>query len=220
MKKKYVWPLLMISAVICLLGALMLGNSQPVLLDNGEDISSHVGAGMVFIPEDDVPLSETPDLSDAENTEVSEETDGETVKETVNMYEGLDETQIKYVDEVVKLVNEARAEAGVPALVLDVNLRKAAQVRAAECVGTFSHTRPDGTSYKTAIQQAGVESNYTGENAATGHTSPKQVVDRLMKSDGHRANILNPNFTKIGIGLEKNVGNRYGGYAWTQLFVK
>lgn len=216
MKKRYTRPLLMIVAGICLVGVLMWANSQPVLLDNEEDSSSPIGAGMVLIPEDDVPLSETPELPDTESTEVSEETS----EDTVNMYEGLDETQIKYVDEVVKLVNEARAEAGVPALVLDVNLRKAAQVRAAECVGTFSHTRPDGTSYKTAIQQAGVESKYTGENVATGHTSPKQVVDRLMKSDGHRANILNPNFTKIGIGLEKNVGNRYGGYSWSQLFVK
>lgn len=216
MKKRYARPLLMIAAGICLVGTLMWANSQPVLLENEEDSASHLEAGMVFIPEGDVPLSETPATPETENNETS----GEAGEETVDMYEGLNETQIEYVDEVVRLVNEARAEAGVAPLTLDVNLRKAAQVRAAECVGTFSHTRPDGTSYKTAIQQAGVESNYTGENAATGHTSPQQVVERLMKSEGHRANILNPNFTKIGVGLEKNVGNRYGGYAWAQLFVK
>ena len=79
---------------------------------------------------------------------------------------------------------------------------------------------PDGTPYKTAIAEAGVQSNYTGENVATGHTSPQQVVSRLLKSEGHRANIVNEKFTRIGIGLEKNVGNRYGGYSWSQLFVK
>ena len=173
---------------------------------------------MVLIPEEDVPLAGTPEAPDTENAENPEE--NTEIEDTVDLYEGLNETQIKYVDEVLKLVNEARAEAGVPALELDASLRKAAQVRAAECVETFSHTRPNGTSYKTAITEAGVESKYTGENVATGHTSPKQVVDRLMKSEGHRANILNADFTKIGIGLEKNAGNRYGGYAWSQLFVK
>lgn len=217
MKKKYTRPLLTIAAGICIAGALVWANSQPALLENDEP-SSPLGAGMVLIPEEDVPLAGTPEAPDTENAENPEE--NTEIEDTVDLYEGLNETQIKYVDEVLKLVNEARAEAGVPALELDASLRKAAQVRAAECVETFSHTRPNGTSYKTAITEAGVESKYTGENVATGHTSPKQVVDRLMKSEGHRANILNANFTKIGIGLEKNVGNRYGGYSWSQLFVK
>ena len=216
MKKKS-FPLLTIVAGICIMGVLVWAASQPALLENNEP-SSPLGAGMALIPEEDVPLTDTPETPAAENTE----TPGETTEteNTVDLYEGLDETQIKYVDEVLKLVNEARAETGVPPLELDASLRKAAQVRAAECVETFSHTRPNGASYQTAIAEAGVESKYTGENVATGHTSPKQVVDRLMKSEGHRANILNADFTKIGIGLEKNAGNRYGGYAWSQLFVK
>lgn len=216
MKKKCAQPVLIFAVMFCLVGVLMWSNVHPVLLANDGDRMSSIGAGMILIPDENMPLTESPAQLEPESGEVAEGTD----KEKIDMYEGLDETQIQYVDEVVKLVNEARAEAGVPALVLDVNLRKAAQVRAAECVGTFSHTRPDGTSYKTAIQQAGVESTYTGENVATGHTTPKMVVARLLKSEGHRANILNPNFTKIGIGLEKNAGNRYGGYSWTQLFVK
>ena len=84
----------------------------------------------------------------------------------------------------------------------------------------FSHTRPDGTSYKTAISEAGVVSNYTGENVACGHSSAQQVVKAWLNSPGHKDNILNSNFTKIGVGLEKNVGNGYRGYAWAQLFVK
>lgn len=133
-------------------------------------------------------------------------------------YAGLDETQIQYVNEVLRLVNEARAGAGLTALRLDPALRGAAQVRAAECVSVFSHTRPDGTSYKTAVAQAGVVSNYLGENAASGQTTPKQAVDGWLESSGHRANILNPHFTRIGVGLSKNTGGIYGGYAWVQLF--
>ena len=124
------------------------------------------------------------------------------------------------MNEVLELVNKARADAGLAALELDPALCGAAQVRAKECVGTFSHTRPDGTKYKTAISEAGVDSNYTGENVATGHTSARQVVDAWLRSEGHRANILNEKFTKLGVGFSPNTGNRYRGYAWSQLFVK
>ena len=119
------------------------------------------------------------------------------------------------------LVNAARAEAGAGPLTLNPDLRKAAQVRAAECVTTFSHTRPTGTSYKTAIAEAGVipPVGYLGENVATGHTTPQMVVERWLQSEGHKKNILNPNYTQIGIGLEKNSGNGYKGYSWAQLFV-
>ena len=137
MKKKS-FPLLTIVAGICIMGVLVWAASQPALLENNEP-SSPLGAGMALIPEEDVPLTDTPETPAAENTE----TPGETTEteNTVDLYEGLDETQIKYVDEVLKLVNEARAETGVPPLELDASLRKAAQVRAAECVETFSHTR-------------------------------------------------------------------------------
>lgn len=217
MKRKYTLPLLAVIAVLCIGGAWMWSNTQPTLLENDAP-SSPLATGMVLIPEDDVPMADLPETTLSETAEDAEASTN--AEDAVDMYEGLDETQIKYVNEVLKLVNEARAEAGVPALELDVSLRKAAQIRAKECVGTFSHTRPNGTSYKTAISEVGVETKYTGENVATGHTSAKQVVDRWLKSEGHRANILNANFTKIGIGLEKNVGNRYGGYSWSQLFVK
>ena len=93
-------------------------------------------------------------------------------------------------------------------------------VRAGECVSTFSHTRPNGTKYKTAIAEAGVVSNYTGENVASGYTSAKQVVSGWLNSEGHRANILNEKFTKLGVGFVANTGNRYKGFAWSQLFVR
>ena len=91
-------------------------------------------------------------------------------------------------------------------------------MRAAECEISFSHTRPDGTKYKTAITDAGISSGYTGENVATGYTTADQAMAGWLKSEGHRANILNEHFTKIGIASKKN-NNQYGGYTWEQLFI-
>lgn len=209
MKGKYMISLLALLAAVFLGGTLLL-EEQPALLPNdGAPLPAETDT--IVLPDDEVPLASLPD---------DEVPLASLPEDAADPYEGLNDTQIKYVEEVLTLVNEARAQAGAAALTLDPDLRKAAQVRAGECVGTFSHTRPNGTSYKTAITEAGIQSGYTGENVATGHTSAKQVVDRWLQSEGHRANILNENFTKIGIGLEKNTGNRYGGYAWAQLFVK
>ena len=204
MKKRYLISLL--AAAVVVAGGLMLMRPQSALLDPQDPIFTEDSDDEIFLEDEDVPLASLP----GEEGEPADPYEGM----------GLDETQIKYIEEVVALVNKARVEAGVHELTIDYDLCRAAQVRAKECVTTFSHTRPDGTPYKTAIAEAGVVSNYTGENVATGHTSPQQVVSRLLKSEGHKANIINEKFTRIGIGLEKNVGNRYGGYAWSQLFVK
>ncbi len=209
MKKKYARLLVGMIMVVCFVGVLARPNSRPTLLENDESLFFEDGS--VFIPDDNVPMGAMPEL---------DMTDGSNEAEGADLYAGLDDTQIKYVNEVLQLVNEARAKEGLPALALDPGLRQAAQVRASECVGTFSHTRPNGASYKTAIAEAGVQSGYTGENVATGHTSARQVVQGWLNSPGHRENVLNENFTRIGIGLEKNVGNPYGGYSWAQLFVK
>ena len=203
MKKKYLVSILAVVVILFAGGAFLL-NPAADLLEN-DPAEEVLDDGFLEIEDEDTPLSDLP----------AEETPAE-----VDPYEGLDATQKKYVDEIVTLVNQAREKEGLQPLTLDPQLRKGAQVRAAECVKVFSHTRPDGTSYKTAISEAGVVSNYTGENVACGHSSAQQVVKAWLNSPGHKDNILNSNFTKIGVGLEKNVGNGYRGYAWAQLFVK
>ena len=201
MKKKHIISLLLVAVILVAGGAFMMKPSAD-LLEN-DPVEEVPDDGFLDIEDEAPPLSDLP-------------TEGE----EVDPYEGLDQTQIKYVDEIVTLVNQAREKEGLQPLVLDPQLRKGAQVRAEECVKVFSHTRPNGTSYKTAISEAGVVSNYTGENVACGHSSAQQVVKAWLNSPGHRDNILNSNFTKIGVGLEKNVGNGYKGYSWSQLFVK
>lgn len=200
MKKKYIFPLLALALIVCAAG-FMLRGKDAVILEN-DYVPDEIGEDEFFIEDGDVPLSDLP---------------GEE-EESVDMYAGLDETQKKYVDEVVSLVNKERVAAGLNELTLHYELRLAAQIRAEECMTVFSHTRPDGTSFKTAITEAGAPSSYNGENVALGYTSAQHVVSGWMSSPGHRDNILNPRFNMIGVGLIKNKGNGYGGYSWSQLF--
>lgn len=125
------------------------------------------------------------------------------------------EEELTFVRQVVKLVNEERAKAGLSELTIDTNVEAAAQVRAREIKQSFSHTRPDGSKFSTALQEQGVNYKGAGENIAWGQKSPEAVMQAWMNSDGHRANILNAKFTKIGVGYYQDAnGTNY----WTQLF--
>ncbi len=124
-------------------------------------------------------------------------------------------TELSYAQQVVKLVNEERAKNGLSALTIDKSVESAALVRSKEIEKSFSHTRPNGSSFSTALKEQGVGFMGAGENIAWGQKSPEEVMNGWMNSEGHRANILNPKFTKIGVGYYKNSnGTNY----WTQLF--
>ena len=126
-----------------------------------------------------------------------------------------DTENANFVRQVVNLVNQERAKAGLSPVTADTSIQAAAQVRAKEIEKSFSHTRPDGSSFSTALTQQGVTYRGSGENSAWGQKTPEQVMNGWMNSDGHRANILNKNFTKIGVGYHQNAsGTNY----WTQLF--
>ncbi|KMW22659.1 CAP domain-containing protein [Enterocloster citroniae] len=128
-----------------------------------------------------------------------------------------DGSQDAFANQVVKLVNEERAKAGLSPLSVNSKAVNAAQTRAREIEKSFSHTRPDGSSFNTALTEAGVSFRGAGENIAYGQTTPQQVMEGWMNSSGHRANILNANYTSIGVGHYKNgAGVDY----WTQLFIQ
>ena len=128
-----------------------------------------------------------------------------------------DGSQDAFANQVVKLVNEERAKAGLSPLTVNSKAANAAQTRAREIEKSFSHTRPDGSSFNTALTEAGVSFRGAGENIAYGQTTPQQVMEGWMNSSGHRANILNANYTSIGVGHYKNgAGVDY----WTQLFIQ
>lgn len=114
-------------------------------------------------------------------------------------------TQNEYTAQIVKLVNQARAEAGVPALSESAALDKDAAQRALEVNTTHAHTRPDGSAWYTLDP-----ANMYGENIAFEFElsdSPEDVFTAWMNSEGHRANILDPSFSAIGVGYYINDNN-------------
>ena len=115
---------------------------------------------------------------------------------------------------VLNLVNQNRSSAGLHSLKLDSSLCAAAQIRANEIVSSFSHTRPDGRKFSTVLTDNGIRFTAAGENIAWGQRSPEEVMSAWMNSDGHRANIMNQTYTKLGVGHVTVNGRQY----WVQLF--
>lgn len=179
---------------------------------------------------DKTPITPTTPTKPAENNndESKADTSTDTEKETDNKNNdktdasekpavSTDESFADYANEVLRLVNIERAKEGLSALTLETKLCDAANVRAEEIVKSFSHTRPDGTSCFTAVKDAGYTSYKTlGENIAAGQKTPEAVVTAWMNSEGHRANIMSKNFTKLGVGYVNTSGG-YGHY-WVQMF--
>lgn len=127
-----------------------------------------------------------------------------------------DPDALSYAEQVVKLVNQERAKAGLAPLTLSQPVALAAQVRAKEITQSFSHTRPDGRSFSTALTEQKVSYRSSGENIAWGQKTPEQVMQGWMNSEGHRKNIMNAKFTSIGVGYYRNAS---GVNYWTQLFI-
>lgn len=128
-------------------------------------------------------------------------------------------TYSAYASEVLRLVNIERDKVGAAHLVLDGALCDAANMRAIEMdySGNFSHTRPDGRDYFTVFSFCKISFYTCGENIAAGYPTPAAVVDGWMNSTGHKANILNAAFTKMGLGYSTGGGGEYRHY-WAQEF--
>ena len=122
-------------------------------------------------------------------------------------------------EEVIRLTNAEREKAGLNPLEMDNSLMKAADVRVKEMGESFSHTRPDGSKYITAAQEAGYSGSYVGENGSAGKSTAEYIVSSWMNSEGHRENILNPNYNYIGVAYNYNIGSEYGSYC-VQIFAR
>ena len=120
-------------------------------------------------------------------------------------------------NQVLNLVNKERAAVGAPALQTTDELQAVADIRARELVSDFSHFRPDGTSCFTALDGTliGQLAIYAGENIAIGYGNAESVMNGWMNSPGHKSNILDADYTHIGIGCYEEGGIRY----WVQMFV-
>lgn len=121
--------------------------------------------------------------------------------------------------EVLTLVNKERAKVGAPALKLHQGLQDAALLKSKDMADNnyFSHQSPKYGSPFDLLKLRGISYTAAGENIAAGQRSAESVMTSWMNSPGHKANILNRNYTHLGVGIFK--GGSYGIYH-TQLFIR
>ena len=119
--------------------------------------------------------------------------------------------------QMVNLVNQARAKNHVPALKVDMQLTNVARIKAQDMITNkyFSHTSPKYGSPFAMMKSFGIQYVTAGENIA-GNSSIQAAQTSLMNSPGHRKNILNPGYTYIGIGIKS--GGPYGNMI-SQMFI-
>lgn len=119
--------------------------------------------------------------------------------------------------QMINLVNQERKAQGLKPLTVDMQLVKLARMKSQDMIDKnyFSHTSPTYGSPFEMMKNNGVSYRTAGENLA-GASSVTTAHKNLMNSDGHRKNILNSNYTHIGIGIVN--GGPYG-KMYTQLFI-
>lgn len=118
-------------------------------------------------------------------------------------------------DRVFELANGERTSQGLSPLarnsLLDAaGLRHAQDMRANNF---FDHTGSDGSDVSVRATDAGYTWTMIGENIGMGSVSPEDMMDGWMNSPGHRANILNPDFTELGVAIDEQ-----GPTLWVQVF--
>lgn len=118
-----------------------------------------------------------------------------------------------YAAQVVTLVNQERAKAGLSPLSSHAELANMAMAKAKDMKNNnyFDHHSPTYGSPFDMMKSFGISYRYAGENIAMGQRTPQEVMDAWMNSPGHKANILSKNFTSIGVAY-------YNG-AWVQEFI-
>lgn len=155
-------------------------------------------------PDKPAELPEQPENSAEAETPTELEQNEEQVSVGANVYER----------EVIRLVNVERIKYGLTALTEDTALTRTARMKSQDMHDSryFDHNSPTyGTPFQLMKSQ-GIVYRTAGENIAMGYTTPEAVVSAWMNSSGHRANILNSSYTRIGVGFVES------GYYWTQHF--
>lgn len=127
--------------------------------------------------------------------------------------EGSSYDSSNYAQDVLDIVNRERDARGLDALVLDETLCAAADVRAQEIAVRFEHYRLDGSKALSILPEYGISYYAAGENIAQGQRSAEEVMESWMNSPGHKANILDEKYTKLGVGYDA------ASNSWVQLFV-
>ncbi|QBP43159.1 CAP domain-containing protein [Paenisporosarcina antarctica] len=118
--------------------------------------------------------------------------------------------------QVLTLTNQERAKSGLKPLAADSKLMNAAREKSTDMRTNnyFSHTSPTFGSPFDRMKALGIDYRAAAENIAMGQKTASEVVKGWMNSPGHRKNIMNANFTHIGIGYDAQ------GHYWTQQFIQ
>lgn len=106
-------------------------------------------------------------------------------------------------EELLIYTNQKREEKGLAPLILNPELSVAASRKASDMFTKdyWAHTNPDGATPWIFIKGAGYEYAYAGENLARGFTTSSDVITAWMNSQGHRDNMLSPNYKDIGFAI-------------------
>jgi len=117
---------------------------------------------------------------------------------------------------ILELMNAKRTEAGLQPLTMDNTLVQVARYKSNDMIQNnfFDHTNPDGTKWTNWLQAIGYKYTTTGENIAYNTSDPVELFNQWWNSPGHRANMMNASYNKVGIGVI--YGN--GKYMGTQTF--
>ena len=106
-------------------------------------------------------------------------------------------------DKILQLMNEKRTEAGLQPLTIDNTLVQVARYKSDDMVQNnfFNHINPDGTKWTNWLHTIGYDYTSAGENIACNNTDPIELFNQWWNSPGHRANMMNEKYTKVGIGV-------------------
>lgn len=180
-----------------------------VLFKDILELNKHFQNQNLIHPKDEVEL---PDGSTGESTNDSGTGDSDPA-------ESRGESTSSEAQQVLNLVNQERAKVGLSPLTLSEKLTSIANTKAKDMADNnyFSHTSPTYGSPFDMLKKFGVSYSYAGENIAAGQRSAQEVMNSWMNSSGHKANILNKNYTELGVGYVK--GGSYG-TEWVQLFIR
>ena len=118
---------------------------------------------------------------------------------------------------VLPIINQRRADAGLPALTWNNDLTTVAKVRSLEIVSNFEHKRPDGREFSSALDDQHLSYGVAGENLACGQTSADAVMTEWMNSQTHKDNILRKDYKKVGIACYYDPTTTYQ-YYWVEVF--
>ncbi len=115
-------------------------------------------------------------------------------------------------------MNEKRVQAGLKPLTMDNTLLQVARYKSNHMIqyNYFDHTNPDGTKWVNWLQTIGYKYSTTGENIAYNTYDPVGLFNQWWNSQGHRENMMNPSYTKVGVGVVYDKDNNK--YMGTQTF--